>query len=308
MGEHHHHHHHRVEGDGRRRRLGAVFVLTATYMGAEVVGGFVSSSLALLADAGHMFSDAAALALALVASWLSARPADPKRTYGFARTEVLAALANGVALMVTSGVVLREAVGRLSAPPEVEAPIAMAVAAGGLLMNVIAMFILHGDASAGVNERGAYLHVLSDALGSIGALVAGGLIWTLGWTWADPVASLLIAVLILRSAWGLLGDTVRVLMEAAPAHIDVDEVRHHLRELPQVAEVHDLHIWAITPDQVCLSAHVVAPRVAHDGLLERVQRKLREDFAIEHATIQLEDETQHADVCRTNCQPGAATT
>lgn len=303
MGDHHHHH--RVTGDGRRRRLGAVFVLTATYMGAEVVGGLVSGSLALLADAGHMFSDAAALALALVASWLSTRPADTKRTYGFARTEVLAALANGVALMVTAGIVLNEAFGRLSAPPEVEAPLAMAVAAGGLVMNVVAMFILHGDASAGVNERGAYLHVLSDALGSVGALVAGALIWTLGWNWADPAASLVIALLIMRSAWGLMRDTLRVLMEAAPAHIDVDEVRAHLCDIPHVADVHDLHVWAITPEQVCLSAHVVAPRTTHDGLLERVQVKLREDFRIEHATIQLEDEARHAGACKTDCLAGS---
>jgi len=298
-----HHHHHRAEGDGRRKRLGAVFLLTAGYMTAEVVGGLVSGSLALLADAGHMFSDAGALALALVANWLSTRPADRKRTYGFARTEVLAALVNGMALMATAAIVAYEALSRLEAPPDVQAPVAMAVAAGGLLMNVVALFILHGDASAGVNERGAYLHVLSDALGSIGALTAGALIWGFGWMLADPIASLLIAALIVRSAWGLLRDTLRVLMESAPDHIDVNDVRERLQAIPPVTEVHDLHVWTITPDQVCLSAHVVAPRGAHEGLLERVQARLRDEFSIKHATIQLEDGAEPPADCGSTGHP-----
>jgi cobalt-zinc-cadmium efflux system protein len=301
MGHHHHgHSHHAIAGTSAagRRRLAITLAITGMYMVAELVGGFVSGSLALLADAGHMLSDVAALALGLFAMWIAQRKPDDKRTYGYARTEILAAMLNGAALIAMAVLIVVEAVQRFSAPPAVNARLAAAVAAGGLLMNLVVLRILSRDKDDSLNMRAAFLHVASDTLGSVGALASSALIVGYGWRWADPVASVLIALLVVRSAWHLLGETVAVLMEGAPKHVDVDALRRAMAELGEVASVHDLHVWTITSKQVCMSAHVVAgDRAAKQRTLEALTHLLRERFGIQHVTIQVEEEGFADDHC-----------
>jgi len=283
--------HHHGRSDGNRRRLALTLVLSAAYMVAELAGGLVTGSLALLADAGHMLSDAVALLLSLIALWIAQRPPTPKRTWGFQRTEILAALANGAALVGISIFVLFEAVSRFRHPRPIEAPLMMGIAIGGLAINLIALRILSGGKSDNLNVRGAWLHVLTDALGSVQAIAAGALIWALGWTWADPLASVLISLLVVYSAWDLLRETLGVLMEGAPGHIDVDEVRDTLCCLPGVLEVHDLHIWTITSGLESLSVHVVVgDEASHCDMLTQVRATLHDRFGIDHLTVQIEPE------------------
>jgi cobalt-zinc-cadmium efflux system protein len=308
------------------RALGWTLALVLFYMAAEVVGGWWTGSLALLADAGHMLSDAASLGLALFAVWLGRRPADDRRTYGYRRVEILAALANGATLIVVAVLILREAIERFQAPREVLGGPMMAIAAGGLVINLIGLRLLgghghghshdhghdhpdgepHGHPGSGASEgslnlRGAWLHVAADALGSVQAIVAGLLIWAFGWRWADPVASALIAVLVAWSSWTLLREAVGVLMEGAPRHVDLDEVRRTIRATGGVDGVHDLHVWTITSGMVSLSAHVVVTAEgAPSRTLEQVRSRLLQRFGIHHATIQLEP---HGYVCRqTPCE------
>lgn len=273
------------------RRLRVVLVLAAGYMFAELIGAWWTNSLALLADAGHMFSDVAAVGLSLFANWVAQRPATATRTFGYYRAEILAALANGAALGAVAIYIFIEAVSRFSAPPEVLAAPMVAIAAGGLAVNVCSLWILHEGRAHNLNVRGAWLHVLGDALGSVGAIVAGALIWAFGWSWADPLASVLIGGLVLYSAWGLLGEAVAVLLEGAPGHVDVDEIRASIAGERDVVAVHDLHVWTISSGLVSLSCHVVA---TDDGarrtLLPRLKRLLEDRFHIHHSTIQIEPE------------------
>ncbi|HXT19865.1 MAG TPA: cation diffusion facilitator family transporter [Thermoanaerobaculia bacterium] len=287
---HHRHPHGAAARSASRRRLALTLVLVTLYMGAEVVGGLLTHSLALLADAGHMLSDAAALALSLFALWVvDRRRPGPLSTYGYYRAEILAALVNGAALVAIAILIAVEAVARLRAPAAVDAPGMTAVAAGGLVVNLVALALLHGSRGESLNLRGAWLHVASDALGSVQAIAAGVLIWAFGWQWADPLASLLIAVLVVWSAWGLLKEALAVLMEAAPGHIDVDAVRDAMLGVGCVAGVHDLHVWSIASGFECLSAHVVAgDGKERDALLDELRRTLHDRFGIDHITIQLE--------------------
>ena len=259
------------------------------YAAAEVVGGFVSGSLALLADAGHMVSDAAAVGLTLFAMRYARRPPSATRTFGYYRAEILAALVNGATLVGIAIFILIEAVERLYIPSAVEAPLMLAVAVGGLLVNAAGLYLLRGSRHGGPNIRGAWLHVLTDALGSAQAIVAAVLIWAFGWYWVDPVASMLIALLVVYSSWALLRQAVAVLMESAPAHIDVDAVRDALGAVPGVADVHDLHIWSITSGFVALSAHIVvmAPSTAPE-VLRLSEQRLADQFKIRHSTLQLD--------------------
>ena len=285
----HHHHAHAPTNAENRKRLKLALTLTVLYMFAEVVGGLWSNSLALLADAGHMLSDAGALSLSLFALWISGRPPDPKRTYGYYRVEILAAMAQGVVLIVLAVFIVLEAYERFSAPPQVHGEVMMGVALGGLLINIIGLWILSGGKNSSLNVRGAWLHLLSDTLGSVGALISGLLIWQFGLQLADPIASLIISVLVAYSAWPLLKQTVAILMESAPGHIDVDEVRNAMASTQGVVEVHDLHIWSISEGRVCLSGHVVASQHQNDqDILRKVTELLRERFHIEHLTIQVE--------------------
>jgi cobalt-zinc-cadmium efflux system protein len=268
-----------------------VLGLIVAYMVAEIVGGLLTNSLALLADAGHMLSDAAALALALFASWIARRPPTSRRTYGYYRMEILAALANGSALVAVSVFIFIEAFRRIGHPPEVASGLMMGVAAGGLAVNLAGLRVLHGGRSDSLNLRGAWLHVLTDALGSVAVLVAGALIWVRGWYWADPAASLALGVLVIYSSWALLKETVAVLMEEAPAHVDVDDVRNRIMAMPGVLGVTDLHVWTITSGMVSLSAHVAtADDEPQRTMLADIRRMLHDRFGIDHLTIQLEPE------------------
>lgn len=281
-------------GHGRtanRRRLLLTLVLAAGYMVAEFVGGWLTNSLALLADAGHMLSDVAALALSWFALWIAERPADSRRTYGYYRAEILAALANAATLIAISLVIFYEAYRRLGQPPEVQGALMMGIAAGGLVVNILCLLILGGGSKENLNVHGAWLHVATDALGSIGAITAGLLIWLLGWNWVDPLTSVLIGLLVIHSSWRLLGESVSVLMESAPRGIDVDEVREALRCEAGVLAVHDLHVWTITSGLPALSVHVVvADPPSQSGLLARLRSLLKERFGLEHVTIQIEPE------------------
>jgi cobalt-zinc-cadmium efflux system protein len=258
---------------------------------AEVVGGLMTNSLALLADAGHMLSDVAALALSFFAVWIADRPAPPHRTYGYYRAEILAALANGAALVAVSIYILIEAVQRIWEPPEVQAPLMLWIAVGGLVINLAGLWMLHGGRDESLNIRGAWLHVLSDTLGSVGVILAAGLICAFDWYWSDPVASLIIGLLVIYSSWRLLAEATTVLMESAPRGIDVDDVRDAVVALDGVSGIHDLHIWTITSGLDSLSAHVVsADGQSHPDLLTRLRTMLHERFGIDHVTIQIEPE------------------
>ncbi len=283
------HDHGHSDGRGANlRRLGLTLGLVLLYMGAEVVGGLLANSLALLADAGHMLSDAASLGLALFAIWIARRPRTASHTFGFHRTEILAALANGVTLVVIAVFIVREAWLRLASPPEVNGPLMAAVAVGGLAVNLAGLFILRGGRGESLNVRGAWLHVLADTLGSVQAIIAGALIWAFGWAWVDPVASLLIAALVVWSSWSLLSEAVNVLLEGVPGHLDTREIEDALLAIDGVVELHDLHVWTITSGFVALSAHVVPAGDAPDDLLWRLRDLLRTRFDISHSTIQVE--------------------
>jgi len=271
-----------------RRRLTLALCLAAVYMVAEVVGGLLTGSLALLADATHMLSDVAALSMALLASWVVTRPSGLRWTYGLARAEILAALAQGAALVAVAVLIVLEALERLADPPAVLGPGILAVASGGLLVNLVGLWVLGAGRHENLNIRGAWLHVLGDALGSVGAMIAGFLIWRFGWQWADPAASLAISALVLVSAWHLLREAVDVLMEAAPRHLDLEQIEAALAGLPGVRQVHDLHVWTIGNGEISLSCHLVAAGEGSDGLLSEAYLLLGSRFGIDHATVQIE--------------------
>ncbi len=283
-----HGHRHESSLYRHRRRLAAALGLSGLYMVVEAVGGWLTGSLALLADAAHMLSDVAALGLSLFAARLAQRPPTPRRTYGFYRTEILAALVNGATLGAISVYIFFEAFKRLREPREIAGPEMLAIAVGGLAVNLVALAILRRGRGESLNLRGAWLHVVTDALGSVQAIVAGALIWAFGWTWTDPLASVLIGILVIYSAWSLLRETVAVLMEGVPGHIELDEVRSSILELPGVIGVHDLHVWTITSGVESLSAHVVVEEPYGPEVLDQIRRTMRGRFKITHQTIQLE--------------------
>lgn len=290
-----HAHSHAGPAVSNQKRLGLVLALAAAYMIAEVIGGLVTNSLALLADAGHMLSDVGSLALALAAMWMAGRPAGARHTYGYYRTEILAALANGAVLVAVAVYIFIEAYGRLGQPPEVQGGLMLAIASGGLAVNLAGLWLLNAGKSDNLNLRGAWLHVLTDMLGSVGAIVTGLLIWAFGWHWTDPVASVLIGLLVLYSAWPLLKQAGLVLLESAPGNIDVDELHQALAAVPGVSSVHDLHVWTVTSGLVALSAHVCASGRPAPGLLAELQQLLRDRFGIDHVTIQIESEAHAAE-------------
>lgn len=272
------------------RRLGLAAGITALFFVAEVVGGLLSNSVALLADAGHMLADVGALALALFVAWFSRQPATPRRTYGYLRWEILAALINGAVLLVLSVGILWEAVGRLGTPEPVEGSLMLGVAIGGLLANAASAWLLHGNAEAGLNLRGAYLHVLSDLAGSVAVIAAAVVVRVFGWLEADAVASILVTLLIMRGAWRLVREAVDVLLESSPAHIDVESVRAAMAQVGGVGAVHDLHVWTLTSGVVAMSAHAIVPSAAdHPRALAELHAAVA-GFGIRHTTIQLEDE------------------
>jgi cobalt-zinc-cadmium efflux system protein len=272
-----------------RNRLAAVFLLAIGIFAVEVVGGLVTNSLALLADAAHMFTDVAGVGLALLAIWFAERPANRERTYGYLRLEILAAVANAVVLFGVAAFILFEAWQRLSEPPAVASGLMLAVALVGLGANAFSLYLLHDAQKASLTMRGAYLEVIGDLGGSAAVIVAAVVIGVTGWLQADAVASALIGLLILPRTYGLLREAVDVLLEATPKGIDLDDVRSHILEAPGVIDVHDLHAWTITSGLNVVSAHVVLePGADAPAVLDELCRCLSGDFDIEHSTFQLE--------------------
>lgn len=291
---HDHTHDHGHTHISNKRRLAWVLALTTVYMIAEAVGGFYSNSLALLSDAGHMLTDVASIALALFALWFSTRPATTKKTYGYLRFEILAALANGVTLVVISLLIFYEAVQRIKNPESVVGVDVMVIAIGGLVVNLISAYLLHSASSSNLNMRGAFLHVLSDMLGSVGAIIAGVLIWQFGWTIADPLFSVLMCLLIVFSSWQLIRESLNVLLEGTPSHISIAAVIEAIMQVQGVLNVHDLHIWTISSGNDAISAHVtIEADASYKGTLASLQETLRSKFNIGHVTIQIEVLEEH---------------
>jgi cation diffusion facilitator family transporter len=283
----------------QRRRLAVVLGLTVAMLAAEVVGSVFSGSLALLADAGHMATDAAGIALALGAVTLAQRPARGRRTFGWQRAEILAAVLNGLLLLAVAIYVLVAAVQRIGHPPTIGSTLMLVVASVGLVVNLLSLAVLHRGRDASLNVRGAYLEVLGDALGSVAVIVAAVVIAATGWVAADVVASVAIGFLVLPRAWHLLREAFDVLLEAAPRGVDLEQVRAHMVEVDGVLGVHDLHAWTITSGLPVLSAHVVVTQEAlgggHGGrVLDALCACLGTHFDVEHCTFQLESETHSA--------------
>ena len=281
---------HRPARAASRRALRWALAVTALFAVVEAVGGFAAGSLALLADAGHMVTDVASLALSLFGAWAAARPADAKATYGWYRVEILAALVNGAVLLGVTGWIVVEAVLRLQSPHPVRPGIMVPVASAGLVANLACVVLLHRARGESLNVRGAYLHVLSDVLGSLSAVVAGLVILATGWTPADPILSILISALLLVAALRLVTRSVDILLEAAPAHVQVKDVEASIAAVPSVRGVHDLHVWTVSDGMVAMSAHATVPELErHQETLEEITRRVRR-FGIQHVTVQLERE------------------
>ncbi|HEV2074285.1 MAG TPA: cation diffusion facilitator family transporter [Thermomicrobiales bacterium] len=307
------HHHGNAEGSpehANRRPLAIALLITGLFLVVEIIGGLITGSLALLADAGHMATDVAALALSLFAIWLAQRPATPERSYGFARAEVLAALLNAATLVAISIYIFWEAFSRIGSPPEVDSGPMLVVAAAGLGANAVSAWVLMrgGGHKHNLNTRGAFLHVVGDMLGSVGAIVAALVMLATGWYLADPILSAGIGLLILWSSWQLLRESVEVLLEATPKGIDAMEVRAAMAQVEGVSGVHDLHIWTVTSGLIALSAHVeiAAGRDWHQ-LLDQCTLPLREHFGIAHVTLQpeiLDGSTRRFDGCSLDTEEG----
>ena len=282
LGGHGHAHH------ASTRSLRIALCLTAGLLVIELIGGLVSNSLALLADAGHMLTDVGALALSLFVAWFTLQPGTPRKSYGYLRWEILAAFINGATLLLISAWILVEAVVRVRHPEPVRGGLMLAVAIAGLIVNVIAARVLHPASSANMNVRGAYLHVLGDLLASVGTVVAAVLIQYTGWLAADPVVSFLTAALIIRGSWQLVRESVDILLESTPGHISLETVRAQLEAIPGIESVHDLHVWSVTPRMVAMSAHaIVRDSEAQQHVLEHIHDAMRL-FGIQHVTVQIE--------------------
>lgn len=292
-------HEHSAQLANNRKGLTISLLITAGIMVLEFVGGLVTNSLALLSDAGHMLSDTSSLVLSLVATWVAAKPPNPRKSYGFYRFEILAALFNGATLFIIAGYIIWEAYGRFFKPPTVSSGIMLGVAALGLLANIISAFNLKrvSDTEDNINVKSAYLHIIGDALGSVGAITAGALMLTFSWYVADPIISVLVSLLILKSAWGILNEAIHILMEGTPRTVDLGEIRASLLTIDGVRDVHDLHIWTITSGLDSLTCHLL---VEEDSDQQAITQKAldicEERYIIKHATIQVEtSQLQHSD-------------
>ncbi len=283
---HAHSHAPRPSDPGTWRALSWALALTGGFGVIEAIGGWMAGSLALLSDAGHMFTDTASLGLALLAHWVARRPPSSRATYGYARAEVLAAFVNALALLALVVFIVIEAVRRLLVPQPVSGGMVLGIAVVGLLVNLVAAWMLSRSGNS-LNTRSALLHVLSDMLGSVAAIVAGAVIIATGWTPIDPILSLGVSLLIVRSTWSLLAQSTGVLMEGVPAHLDYETVGRALLRVPGVAAVHDLHVWQMTSDRAALSAHLlIAEPTQWPQTLAAAQRVLADQFHIDHVTLQ----------------------
>ncbi|MDH3439418.1 MAG: cation diffusion facilitator family transporter [Gammaproteobacteria bacterium] len=279
------------QGAGNVKRVQVALALTGTFMIVEVIGGILSGSLALLADAGHMLTDTMALALAVFAFRVSSRPADGRRSYGYQRVQIIAAFINGLSLLAIVGWILFEAVMRLIDPPDVVGRTMLMVATAGLLVNICSFIVLHRGDQDNLNIRGAALHVLGDLLGSVAAIVAAIVIIQTGWMPIDPILSVVVAMLILRSAWQLVKRSAHILLEGAPEWLDVDDMQDKIiTAVPEVSEIHHVHVWGLTPQHLMLTMHVVLPETVNEPtpVVRRVKSVLKSEFAIDHSTIEAE--------------------
>ncbi|MBA4601788.1 cation diffusion facilitator family transporter [Thermoactinomyces mirandus] len=289
--DHHHSHMHNHQRTSNRQSLAIALIITAGIMILEFAGGIMTRSLALLSDAGHMLSDVASLALSLIAFWFAARPPSSSKTYGYYRFEILAALFNGITLFVIAGFIVWEAVERFLNPAVVKGNMMMLIAVTGLLANLSSAWVLlhKGDTKDNLNLRSAYLHVLGDALGSLGAIVAGLLISLFSWNIVDPVVSIVVALIILKNAWGVITHSFHILMEGTPVTINHEEVEKKLQGIPGVINVHDLHIWTISSGLDSLSCHLLVHKdTDHQQILHTAIQLIEKHFAISHTTIQIE--------------------
>ena len=291
-GHDHNHNHHNYQSS--RARLSVAFWTQAAFFVVELVGGILSNSLALLADAGHMLSDVAALGLSLLAlRWALKTPTNQK-TFGYHRLEILVALINGLVLWGMAGYIFYEAVGRIFQPPEISSTPLVVIASLGLLINLLGMYVLLPTRERGINLRSAFIHLLSDSFASFAAVVAGLAIWLRGWYWFDPLAGIVVGVMIVISSWQLVWEATDILMESTPKHIDLDEVQATLEAHPEVKKVHDLHIWTIASGIFASSLHVAVDSPPdRDCLTWELEEILRERFGLEHNTIQLEGPEYH---------------
>ncbi|MDV4100464.1 cation diffusion facilitator family transporter [Flavobacterium sp. I3-2] len=308
MGQEHNHSH-----SANKKTLTISLVIITVYMAVEVVGGFLTNSLALLADAGHMLSDAISLFIALMAFKFSSKIADYAKTYGYKRFEILAAVINGATLILISGYIIYEAVERFQSPPEIQSSGMLIVAFIGLLVNILVAWIMMrgADVKENLNMRGAYLHVISDMLGSVGAIIAALLIMFFGWGWADPLASIIVSVLVLRSGYLVTKSSVHVLMEGTPDNIEIEKVTEEILKTEGVQAIHDLHIWTITSGLNALTCHAVVDEQMTIGQSETLLRKIEhelEHLGINHVTIQLETPQHQHDnsiLCNVKAVPSA---
>ncbi|MFS0645638.1 cation diffusion facilitator family transporter [Siminovitchia sp. 179-K 8D1 HS] len=287
---HSHDHGQHQHGTNNKKALGWSLVIISIYMVAEVVGGIYTNSLALLSDAGHMFSDAAALSLSYLAMKFGEKQATLTKTFGYKRFEILAAFLNGITLVVISLYIFFEAFRRFSNPPEIISSGMLIIATIGLIVNIIAALILmKGDRKENLNIRSAFLHVIGDMMGSVGAIIAALLIMFFGWSIADPIASIIVAILIIISGWRVTKDSYHILMEGAPTNVDVHEIKEAFLGMDQVVAIHDLHVWSITSGFPALSCHlIVEPQANHDLILKEANQILQNQFNIEHTTIQID--------------------
>ncbi|MBP2243311.1 cobalt-zinc-cadmium efflux system protein [Cytobacillus eiseniae] len=287
---HGHGHSHSHGNSNNKKALFLSFILIATFMIVEVIGGILTNSLALLSDAGHMLSDAAALGLSLFAIKLGERKASASKTFGYKRFEIIAAALNGITLIVISLYIFYEAYHRFWNPPEVLSGGMLIISTIGLLVNILAAWILmRGDKDDNLNVRSAFLHVIGDMLGSVGAIIAALLMIFFGWGIADPIASVIVAVLIIISGVRVTKESFHILMEGTPAHLELEQVKSALLNIPAVSDVHDMHIWSITSGMPMLSCHIAMKEDGiHDTILHQAQSILHDDFGIDHSTIQVE--------------------
>lgn len=295
--EHTTHSHSISSRSGDKKGLTIALITTAVIMIVEFFGGLITNSLALISDSGHMLSDVSSLAFSLIAMWFASKPPSPQKTYGFYRFEILAALLNGLTLFVIAGIIIWEAYQRLFDPPNVISGTMIAIAVIGLAANLFSawMLIRKGDISGNVNVRSAYLHILGDALGSVGAIVAGLLMSAFAWYIADPIISVIVALLILKSAWGIIDESIHILMEGTPPTIKVDEVKQALLAIPGVQNIHDLHIWTVTSGLDSLSCHLLIDSEQNSqDILRQAILIIEKHFNIQHTTIQIEtNDWQH---------------
>lgn len=298
--ENHSKHEHSISRDGNKTALIIALAITSSIMIMEFVGGLITNSLALLSDAGHMLSDSSSLLLSLIAFWFAGKPPSPSKTYGYYRFEILAAFFNGLTLFVMAGWIVYEAYERIVEPPTVSSGTMILIAFIGLVANIVSAFFLvkKGNVEGNINIKSAYLHVIGDALGSVGAVIAGILMWFFEWYIADPIISIIVAMLILKSAWSVLKSSIHILMEGVPITIDQKEVKETLLSIEGVRDIHDLHIWTITSGLDSLTCHLlIEDNQDEQHILQQAIQLIESNFSITHTTLQVEkSDLQHKEM------------